>query len=267
MLGQMSGVRCVVLRHTVGGRDRRRRWASSRTGRCSSATATTDAVGACRTAATNARFCRCCVGLSARDRDRPRSRRPPRAGGGGDGCRGRVGGRRRAGRRCSRRPKRWRGGWTAWSSRRWRRCSAVASSPSGGGYRSTVGALVDLVGWDRFEAHRGVVATEQVCPAVSVWTARCCRRGLPATAAVFADCLIGLRHVEVVTKILGSEAAGRLAPEVCGRRRGGPGGARRTAYAPPNCAEFAVQLITALDQNGPEPRDDPPPVNGAFPFS
>ena len=141
----------------------------------------------------------------------------------------------------------------------------AASSPSGSGHRSMLGALVDLVGWDRFEAHRGVVATEQACPPVSLWTARCCRRGLPATAAVFADCLIGLRHVEVVTKILGSGGGRAACPRGVGRAprpswRSTPDGIRAA-----DLHEFAAQLITALDQNGPEPRT-PTAVRKLFRF-
>jgi 5-methylcytosine-specific restriction protein A len=37
---------------------------------------------------------------------------------------------------------------------------------------------------------------------------------LPATAAVFADGRAGLRHVEVIARVLGSPTAGRLAPQV-----------------------------------------------------
>ena len=130
------------------------------------------------------------------------------------------------------------------------------------GYRSTVGALVDLVGWDRFEAHRRVVAAEQVCPRVGLDGAVLPPR-LPATAGVFVDCLIGLRHVEVVTKILGSEAAGRLAPEVwAGTEEILAEHAGR--HTPAELHKFATQLITTLDQDGPEPRDDPLPVNELF---
>ena len=74
---------------------------------------------------------------------------------------------------------------------------------------------------------------------------------------------IGLRHVEVVTKVLGSEAAGRLAPgvwtgaeEILAEHAG--------RHTPAELHKFAVQLVTALDQDGPEPRDDPPPVNELF---
>src|SRR4029079_18614241 len=80
------------------------------------------------------------------------------------------------------------------------------------GYRSATQALSDLLGWERFEARRRTVAAEQVVPRVgldgSVLPAR-----LPAMAEVFAAGRAGLRHVEVVTRLLGSPAAGRLSPE------------------------------------------------------
>ena len=35
-------------------------------------------------------------------------------------------------------------------------------------------------------------------------------------------------------------------------------------HTPAELHKFAKQLVTALDQDGPEPRDDPPPVNELF---
>jgi 5-methylcytosine-specific restriction protein A len=80
------------------------------------------------------------------------------------------------------------------------------------GYKSPVQALSDLLGWERFEAHRRVTAAEQVVSRAgldgSVLPAR-----LPATADVFAAGRAGLRHVEVIARVLASKAAGRLSPE------------------------------------------------------
>ena len=39
---------------------------------------------------------------------------------------------------------------------------------------------------------------------------------LPATAEVFGAGRAGLRHVEVIARVLGSKAAGRLSPEQLG---------------------------------------------------
>jgi hypothetical protein len=130
------------------------------------------------------------------------------------------------------------------------------------GYRSTAGALADLLGWDRGEARRCVVAAEQVCSRVGldgeVLPAR-----LPATAEVFAAGGIGLRHVEVVARVLGSEAAGRLAPEAwAGAEEVLAEHAGR--HTPAELHTFGLQLVTTLDQDGPEPDDDPPPVNELY---
>ena len=79
------------------------------------------------------------------------------------------------------------------------------------GYRSPTQALSDLIGWEGREAHRRVVAAEQITARVgldgSVLPAR-----LPATAAVFTAGRTGLRHVEVIARLLNSKAAGWLSP-------------------------------------------------------
>ena len=81
------------------------------------------------------------------------------------------------------------------------------------GYRSPVQALSDLLGWERFEARRRVIAAEQVTPRTGLDGAVLPAR-LPATAEVFAAGRTGLRHVEVIARVLGSKPAGRLSPEV-----------------------------------------------------
>jgi Domain of unknown function (DUF222) len=53
------------------------------------------------------------------------------------------------------------------------------------GYRSATGALADLLGWERFEARRRVVAAERVAARVGLDGAALPAR-LPATADVFA---------------------------------------------------------------------------------
>lgn len=89
------------------------------------------------------------------------------------------------------------------------------------GYKTMAAGLSDLVGWERFEARRRVVAAEQVVPRVgldgSVLPAR-----LPHTAAVFAAGQASLRHVDAVATVL-SSAGGR--PAGAGRA----GRSRRTA--------------------------------------
>jgi 5-methylcytosine-specific restriction protein A len=130
------------------------------------------------------------------------------------------------------------------------------------GYRSTAGALADLAGWDRSEAHRRIAAAEQVCPRVGLDGGVVPPR-LPATAERSADGGIGLRHVEVVTKLLTGETARRLPPEVWADAEGILA-EHAVLHTPAELHRFGNQLITALDQDGPEPRDDPPPVNELF---
>ena len=81
------------------------------------------------------------------------------------------------------------------------------------GYKSAAVALADLLGWERFEARRRVTAAEQVCQRAgldgTVLPAR-----LAATAEAFAAARTGLRHVEVIARVLASPPAARLAPQV-----------------------------------------------------
>src|SRR4029079_17955481 len=79
------------------------------------------------------------------------------------------------------------------------------------GYKSPVQALSDLLGWEGREARRRTVAAEQVAPRVGLGGAVLPAR-LPATAEVFGAGRVGLRHVEVIARVLGSTAAGRLSP-------------------------------------------------------
>ncbi|TQM09280.1 HNH endonuclease signature motif containing protein [Pseudonocardia kunmingensis] len=128
------------------------------------------------------------------------------------------------------------------------------------GYRDTTGALTDLLGCDRFEAHRRVVAAEQACEQIgldgTVLPAR-----LPATAKAFAAGQAGLRHVEVIAGLLNTPAAGRLTDA----QRGGLEeqlAALAGQYRPTQLRNLGTQLIEALDDDGPEPDDTPPaPVN------
>src|SRR5689334_22272818 len=60
------------------------------------------------------------------------------------------------------------------------------------GYKSTAGALGDLLGWERFAARRRVLAADQVTSRVGLDGAVLPAR-LPATATVFADGVASLR--------------------------------------------------------------------------
>jgi hypothetical protein len=119
------------------------------------------------------------------------------------------------------------------------------------GYKTTAGALGDLLGWERFEARRRVVAADQVSARVGLdGTALPAR--LPATAEVFAAGQAGLRHVEVIARLLGSASAERLAPQVWAGAEAQLA-AKAAEYTPSELQAWGSALIEALDQDGPEP--------------
>src|SRR4051794_9060834 len=90
-----------------------------------------------------------------------------------------LGDRRRAGRRAA--GRRGRDAPARPAGRRDGRGPAAPWGVRRAGYRSAVGALADLTGWDRFEARRRVIAADEVCPGVGLDGAVRPPR-LPATA-------------------------------------------------------------------------------------
>ena len=131
------------------------------------------------------------------------------------------------------------------------------------GYKSATQALTDLLGCERFEAHRRVAAAEQVAPRTGLDGATLPPR-LPATADGFAQGRASLRHVEVITRLLNSAAAGRLSPEAwAGAEVQLAGWAGH--YTPRELHEWGKALVETLDQDGTEPDDRPPArVNELF---
>src|SRR5215210_5253410 len=123
------------------------------------------------------------------------------------------------------------------------------------GYKSAAAALSDLLGWERFEARRRVVAAEQVTPRAGLDGAVLPAR-LPATALVFADGRASLRHVEVIARVLGSDAAARLSPEQWAGAEQQLAG-KAELYTPRELHEWGAALVEALDQDGDEPDDRP----------
>ena len=124
------------------------------------------------------------------------------------------------------------------------------------GYTSPAAALSDLLGWERFESRRRVVAAEQVTPRTgldgSVLPAR-----LPATAHVFGAGQAGLRHVEVIARVLASKAAGRLSPAGWAAAEEQLA-AKAELYTPTELQSWGTALVERLDQDGEEPDDRPP---------
>jgi 5-methylcytosine-specific restriction protein A len=125
------------------------------------------------------------------------------------------------------------------------------------GYRSAAQALSDLLGWERFEAHRRTSAAQHVAPRVgldgSVRPAR-----LAATAEVFAAGRTGLRHVEVIARLLGGAAAGRLSLDDWAGAETQLAG-KADSYTPSELENWGAALIEMLDQDGAKPDERPPP--------
>jgi hypothetical protein len=125
------------------------------------------------------------------------------------------------------------------------------------GYASPAAALGDLLGWERFEARRRVTAAEQVHPRHGLDGTPLPAR-LPATAEVFAAGQAGLRHVEVIAKVLATPAARRLSPQVWGGAEAELA-AKAGIYTPTELRAWGTALVDALDEDGPAPDDQPPP--------
>jgi hypothetical protein len=80
---------------------------------------------------------------------------------------------------------------------------------------------------------------------------------LSATAEVFAQGRAGLRHVEVIARVLGGKSAGRLSP---GQWAGVEAqlAAKAELYTPTELQNWGTALVELLDQDGAEPDDRPP---------
>ena len=125
------------------------------------------------------------------------------------------------------------------------------------GYRNATLALADLLGCDRSEARRRTSAAEHVHPRTGLDGSVLPPR-LPATATRFADGRIGLDHVHVIAAVLGSGAARRVDPARLATAEEQI--AEQAALCTPNeLRTWATRLIDALDEDGPEPDDAPPP--------
>jgi hypothetical protein len=125
------------------------------------------------------------------------------------------------------------------------------------GYRSSVAALGDLIGWERADARRHLIAAEHVRPRIGLDGTPLPAR-LPATTAVFDAGAASLRHVEVVACVLGSDAARRLDPQ-----RWIAAEAQLASWIP-DCMPHELhargeQLLEALDADGAEPDEHPDP--------
>jgi hypothetical protein len=127
------------------------------------------------------------------------------------------------------------------------------------GYRNSTTALADLLRWDRGEARRRVIAAEQTQPRTGL-DGTPLPAHLPETAEVFAAGATSLRHVDVIARLLATPAARRLAPQVWAGAEAQLA-AKAGDYTPTELVDWGTRLIDTLDQDGPEPDDEPDPVN------
>jgi 5-methylcytosine-specific restriction protein A len=125
------------------------------------------------------------------------------------------------------------------------------------GYRGTAAALSDLLGWERFESRRRVTAAEHICPRTGLDGTTLPAR-LPGTAEVFDAGQTSLRHVEAVAKVLATPAAERLTAEVWAAAELQLAD-KASVYTPTELHSWGTSLVEALDQDGAEPDDRPPP--------
>ncbi|WP_433502430.1 DUF222 domain-containing protein [Pseudonocardia halophobica] len=125
------------------------------------------------------------------------------------------------------------------------------------GYASPARALQDLLRLDRGVAAQRVAVAEAVCPRVGLAGAALPAR-LPATADVFAAGDTSLAQVAVIVRLLASPAAGRLSPELWAGAETQLAEAAAT-YTPRELQQWGTALLDALDEDGPEPDDGPPP--------
>ncbi|MEQ3553257.1 DUF222 domain-containing protein [Pseudonocardia nematodicida] len=125
------------------------------------------------------------------------------------------------------------------------------------GYRNPALALADLLNVDRADAKRRVRAAEHVHPRTQLDGTEL-PATLPATAERFADGRLSLRHVDVIATVLSSHAARRIDPA---RLEAAEQTIAEHAcvYNPSELHSWATQLVEALDEDGPEPDDAPPP--------
>ncbi|MFB9745495.1 DUF222 domain-containing protein, partial [Pseudonocardia sulfidoxydans] len=128
------------------------------------------------------------------------------------------------------------------------------------GYRSTVTALGDLLGWERADARRRLVVAEHAVEIVGLDGSTLPAR-LTATAAVFAAGDCSGRHVEIIARVLDTPPARRLTRDIWTAAEAQIA-AKAGDYSPADLQAWATALVETLDQDGPEPDDRPPaPVN------
>ena len=116
-----------------------------------------------------------------------------------------------------------------------------------------VTALADLLGVEHVEARRVVTAAEQVIPRADL-QGQVLPARLPATAQAFAAGQASVRHVEVIARLMGGAAAGRLTPDTW-QTVEQQLAAQVGNYTPTVLRDWGANL---LDQDGARPDDRDP---------
>ncbi|MGE3257941.1 DUF222 domain-containing protein, partial [Pseudonocardia sp.] len=124
------------------------------------------------------------------------------------------------------------------------------------GYTSTTKALADLLGMEWADARRRVLVAGQAAERVAL-DGTVLPATLTATAKVFAAGGCSARQVEVVARVLSSDAARRLTPDVWAAAEEQIA-AKAGDYSPTDLQAWGTALVETLDQDGPEPEDRPP---------
>ncbi|MFB9745509.1 DUF222 domain-containing protein, partial [Pseudonocardia sulfidoxydans] len=128
------------------------------------------------------------------------------------------------------------------------------------GYRSTVTALADLLGWDRTDARRRLLVAEYAVDRTTLDGTGLPAR-LPSTASAFAAGICSTRHVEVIARLLDGPSARRLPSQVWAAAETELA-AKAREYSPADLQAWGTALVETLDQDGADPDDRPPaPVN------
>ncbi len=123
------------------------------------------------------------------------------------------------------------------------------------GYKTTIGGLKDLLGWDHDIARQHVRVAQHVGPRFALDGAPL-EPVLPVTAAAFAAGATTMRHVGVIATLMNSRSASRisLADRVSIEASLGEAA---MIFSPRDVRIMGQELLAAADQDGPEPDDRP----------
>src|SRR2546426_837224 len=116
------------------------------------------------------------------------------------------------------------------------------------GYKSTVGGLKDLLGWDHDTARRHVTVAQHVGPRFALDGAPL-EPVLPVTAAAFTAGATTLRHVGVIAALMNSRSASRISVADRVSIEASLGEAA-TTFTPPEVRIMGQGLLAAADQDG-----------------